>query len=159
MSVATTRERRSAALSAGTMFSGFRIQRAIGRGGMGLIYLAREIRLDRLVCLKVISGEVADDERFRTRFSKESRTAASIEHPHVVTVFRAGEEDGLLYVAMRYIPGLDLQRLISTRGPIGAEEAAALIAQVASGLDAVHMAGLVHRDVKPANIMVDEGGH
>jgi serine/threonine protein kinase len=105
----------------------------------------------------VIRPELAGEENFRARFRSESLTAASVEHPRVVTVFGAGERDGLLYVAMRYIPGRDLGRLISADGPLAPEEAARLIAQVADGLDAVHAAGLVHRDVKPANVIVEGG--
>jgi serine/threonine protein kinase len=148
--------RDNAGLAPGSEFAGFRIEDTLGHGGMGIVYLAREVRLDRLVALKVIRTELAEDERFRDRFRAESRTAASIEHPNVVTVFGAGERDGLLYVAMRYVPGRDLGRLLTARGPLPADEAAALIAQVADGLDAVHAAGLVHRDVKPANVLVGE---
>jgi hypothetical protein len=143
-------------LAAGSAFGGFRIERTVGRGGMGIVYLARELRLDRLVALKVIRAELATEESFRARFRSESLTAASVEHPRVVTVFGAGERDGLLYVAMRYVPGRDLGRLIAARGVLDAEGAADLIAQVADGLDAVHAAGLVHRDVKPANVIVAE---
>jgi serine/threonine protein kinase len=147
-----------ARLGAGSEFAGFRIERTLGHGGMGIVYLAREVRLERLVALKVIRAELAGDERFRARFREESRTAASIEHPRVVTVFGAGEREGLLYVAMRYVPGRDLGRLISGRGALRPEDAVSVIAQVADGLDAVHTAGLVHRDVKPANVLVGEPG-
>ena len=143
------------------MFAGYRIERILGRGGMGIVYLASERRLERSVALKVIRPEIADDRRFRDRFRLESRTAASIEHPRVVTVYGAGEHDGLLFVAMRYVPGFDLQRLVESRGPLDPERAAGMIAQVADGLDAVHAAGLVHRDVKPANVILaqaDAGG-
>jgi hypothetical protein len=140
----------------GTIFAGYRIERGLGRGGMGLVYLATELRLERPVALKVIRSDIADDERFRERFRSESRTAASVEDPRVITVFAAGEWGGLLYVAMRYVPGVDLQRLTSSRGPLRAASAATVIAQVAEGLDAVHAAGLVHRDVKPANVIVAE---
>ena len=153
----TTRGGGSAELSGGSEFGGFRIERALGHGGMGIVYLATEIRLDRLVALKVIRPELAGEESFRARFRSETLTAASVEHPRVVTVFGAGERDGLLYVAMRYIPGRDLGRLISADGPLPPDQAAGLIAQVADGLDAVHSAGLVHRDVKPANVIVEEG--
>jgi len=143
-------------LGAGSSFAGFTIERTLGHGGMGIVYLARQVRLDRLVALKVIRPELAQDEHFRARFQSESRTAASIENPQVVTVFGAGERDGLLYVAMQYVPGRDLGRQIAARGPLPAGEAASLIGQVADGLDAVHEAGLVHRDVKPANVLVGE---
>jgi serine/threonine protein kinase len=148
--------RSSSGLPAGSEFAGFRVLRTLGHGGMGIVYLAHELRLEREVALKVIRAELADDERFRARFREESRTAASIEHSRVVTVFGAGERGGLLYVAMRYVQGPDLGRLISSRGALSAAEAASLIADVADGLDAVHEAGLVHRDVKPANVLVAE---
>jgi serine/threonine protein kinase len=150
------RIRGGSGLAAGSEFAGFEIERTLGHGGMGIVYLARQVRLDRLVALKVIRPELARDEHFRARFQSESRTAASIENPRVVTVFGAGERDGLLYVAMQYVPGRDLGRLISSGGPVAADEAAELVAQVADGLDAVHEAGLVHRDVKPANVLVGE---
>jgi len=156
MSVEGTIGGRRTRLAAGSEFAGFRIEGTLGHGGMGIVYLAREIRLDRLVALKVIRSELAEDERFRARFRDESRTAASIEHPRVVTVFGAGERDDLVFVSMRYVPGRDLGRLISTRAALPAEEAASLIAEVGDGLDAVHEAGLVHRDVKPANVLVGE---
>jgi serine/threonine protein kinase len=145
-------------LARGAEFAGFRIERTLGHGGMGIVYLARETRLGRDVALKVIRTELAEDERFRARFREETRTAASIEHPRVVTVFGAGEREGLLFVSMRYVPGRDLGRLTAARGPLPADEAASLIAEVADGLDAVHAAGLVHRDVKPANVLVGEPG-
>jgi Protein kinase domain/PASTA domain len=150
--------RGNSGLPAGVEFAGFRIERTLGHGGMGIVYLARELRLDRDVALKVIRTELAEDERFRARFREETRTAASIEHPRVVTVFGAGERDGLLFVSMRYVPGRDLGRLTAAHGPLPADEAASLIAEVADGLDAVHAAGLVHRDVKPANVLVGEPG-
>jgi serine/threonine protein kinase len=147
---------RSSRRRGGTTFAGVRIERELGRGGMGTVYLARELELDRDVALKVIREDFADDEEFRERFRAESRTAASIDHPRVVSVFGTGERDGLLYVAMRYVPGPDLQRLLASRGHLAPERAADLIAQVGEGLDAVHAAGLVHRDVKPANVIVSE---
>jgi serine/threonine protein kinase len=146
------------ALAAGSEFGGFRIERTLGHGGMGIVYLATELRLDRQVALKVIRADLAGDEGFRARFRSESRTAASVEDPRVVTVFGAGEVDGLLYVAMGYVPGRDLGRVVDADGPLSPDDAARLIAQVADGLDAVHAAGLVHRDVKPHNVIVDEDG-
>jgi hypothetical protein len=145
-------------LSAGSRFGGYRIERVLGHGGMGIVYLAQQLELERPVALKVIRPELAHDPHFRARFRSESRTAAAIEHPRVVTVFGTGERGGLLYVAMRYVPGDDLGRLIAARGPLPPERAADLIAQVADGLDAVHAAGLVHRDVKPANVIVADDG-
>ena len=120
-----------------------------------IVYLARELRLDRLVALKVIRPELAGEESFRARFRSETLTAASVEHPRVVTIFGAGEREGLLYVSMRYVEGRDLGRLISADGPLAPDQATALITQVAGGLDAVHAGGLVHRDVKPANVIVE----
>src|SRR3954469_3446779 len=146
------------ALGEGSVFGGFRIERTLGHGGMGIVYLATELRLDRQVALKVIRTELAGDEDFRARFRSASRTAASVEHPRVVTVFGAGERDGLLFVSMRYVPGRDLGQLVEADGPLPPDGAARLIAQVADGLDAVHAAGLVHRDVKPHNVVVDEEG-
>jgi hypothetical protein len=145
---------RPAEVAAGSEFAGYRVERTLGRGGMGVVYLARDLDLDRAVALKVIRSDLADDPTFRARFRSESRTAAAIDHPHVVTVFGAGELDGLLYVAMRYVPGPDLGRIVSRDGPLSPETAAELIGQVAAGLDAVHAAGLVHRDVKPGNVIV-----
>ena len=148
--------RGSSGLAPGSEFAGFRIERALGHGGMGIVYLARENRLDRDVALKVIRTELAVDEHFRARFREESRTAASIEHPQVVTVFGAGERDGLLYVSMRYVEGRDLGRLISSHGALPSENAAALLAQVADvgGREA----RIGERDVKPANVLVGEPG-
>jgi len=154
----TTRGGAPGALGEGSVFGGFRIERTLGHGGMGIVYLATELRLDRQVALKVIRTELAGDDDFRARFRSESRTAASVEHPRVVTVFGAGERDGLLYVSMRYVPGRDLGQMVEADGPLSPDDAAPLIAQVADGLDAVHAAGLVHRDVKPHNVIVDEDG-
>jgi serine/threonine protein kinase len=154
----TTRGGAPGALGEGSKFGGFRIERTLGRGGMGIVYLATELRLDRQVALKVIRADLAGDDKFRARFRSESRTAASVEDPRVVTVFGAGEVDGLLYVSMRYVPGRDLGRMVEADGPLSPDDAARLIAQVADGLDAVHAAGLVHRDVKPHNVIVDEDG-
>jgi serine/threonine protein kinase len=152
--------RAPAELEPGAEFAGYRVERTLGRGGMGIVYLAEELRLERWVALKVIRSDLAGDRRFRARFRSESLTAAAIEHPRVVTVFGAGERDGLLYVAMRYVPGRDLGRIVAADGPLEPELAAELIDQVADGLDAVHAAGLVHRDVKPGNVIVadDAGG-
>jgi hypothetical protein len=141
-------------LSQGDEFAGYTIQRALDRGGMGVLYLAVEPGLDRQVALKLIAPEAADDEVFARRFAEESKIAASIEHPNVVPIYAAGEEGGVPYIAMRYVSGSDLGKRIRHQGPLEPEVAVALIAQVGNGLDAIHAAGLVHRDVKPANVLL-----
>ncbi len=149
-------------LSAGDEFAGYRIERRLGRGGMGILYLAIEPGLERQVALKLIAPEAAAEEVFAKRFAEESRIAASIEHPNVVPIYAAGEEGGVPFIAMRYVSGSDLSRRIAREGRLEPARAAALIAQVGSGLDAIHAAGLVHRDVKPANVLLsgeDEAEH
>jgi serine/threonine protein kinase len=143
-----------AELSDGDEFAGYRIERRLGRGGMGILYLAVEPGLERRVALKLIAPEAASDEVFARRFGEESRIAASIEHPNVVPIYAAGEEDGIPYIAMRYVAGSDLGRRISRDGRLAPERAVALIAQIGNGLDAIHAAGLIHRDVKPANVLL-----
>src|SRR4051812_35584136 len=124
------------ALGEGSVFGGFRIERTLGHGGMGIVYLATELRLDRQVALKVIRTELAGDEDFRARFRSESRTAASVEHPRVVTVFGAGELDGLLYVSMRFVPGRDLGHLVAADGAPPPHQAPAPAPPGADGLGA-----------------------
>ncbi|HUC07238.1 MAG TPA: serine/threonine-protein kinase, partial [Solirubrobacterales bacterium] len=141
-------------LSAGDDFAGYRIERRLGRGGMGILYLAVEPGLDRRVALKLIAPEAAAEEVFAKRFAEESRIAASIEHPNVVPIYSAGEERGVPYIAMRFVAGSDLGRRIDRDGSLDPAHAVALIAQVGNGLDAIHAAGLVHRDVKPANVLL-----
>ena len=143
-----------AELSDGDEFAGYRVERRLGRGGMGILYLAIEPGLDRRVALKLIAPEAAADEVFARRFAEESKIAASIEHPNVVPIYAAGEEDGIPFIAMRYVPGSDLGRRIDREGRLEPELAVALIAQLGNGLDAIHAAGLVHRDVKPANVLL-----
>jgi serine/threonine-protein kinase len=144
-------------LEEGDEFAGYRIEQRLGRGGMGVLYLAIEPGLERRVALKLIAPEAAADEVFRKRFAEESKIAASIEHPNVVPIYAAGEEGDVPYIAMRYVSGSDLGRRIAREGKLDPAEAAALIAQVANGLDAIHAAGLVHRDVKPANVLLSGG--
>jgi len=151
-------EQRWIDLSEGDEFAGYRIERTLGRGGMGILYLALEPGLERHVALKLIAPEAAADEIFSRRFADESRIAASIEHPNVVPIYAAGEEDGVPFIAMRYVSGADLGKRIARQGRLKPETAVALIAQVGNGLDAIHAAGLVHRDVKPANVLLSEGG-
>ncbi|MEX2448780.1 MAG: serine/threonine-protein kinase [Solirubrobacterales bacterium] len=143
-------------LAEGDRFAGYRIERILGRGGMGVLYLAIEPGLERRVALKLIAPEAAAEEVFARRFAEESRIAASIEHPNVVPIYAAGEQDGVPFIAMRYVAGSDLGKHLGREGRLEPAAAAALIAQVGSGLDAIHAAGLVHRDVKPANVLLDE---
>jgi Protein kinase domain len=146
------------ALSPGDVFGGYRIEAVAGRGGMGVVYRAVQLDLGRPVALKLIAADRAADPDFRERFQRESRMAAAIDHPNVVPVHGAGEQDGQLYLVMRYVRGTDLHALIKREGPLAPERAAAIVAQVASALDAAHAAGLVHRDVKPANVLLGGSG-
>lgn len=144
-----------AELAPGTVFAGHRIEDVAGQGGMGTVYRATHLALDHLVALKVIAPSLASDEGFRERFRSESRIAASLRHPNIVPIHHAGEEDGLLFVTMDLINGPDLRALISGRGPLEPEEAVSVLEQVASALDEAHGRGLVHRDVKPANVLIE----
>jgi streptogramin lyase/predicted Ser/Thr protein kinase len=146
------------ALSTGSLLGDFRVERELGRGGMGIVYRATQVSLERPVALKVIAPELAGRDGFRERFVRESRLAASLDHPNVIPVYAAGEDDGVLYIAMRYVDGTDLGALISHGGSLHAARAAGIAAQVASALDAAHERGLVHRDVKPGNILVTSRG-
>ncbi|MEU9302041.1 serine/threonine-protein kinase [Streptomyces sp. NPDC048269] len=141
----------------GKQIAGYRVERMLGRGGMAVVYCAKDLRLDRTVALKLIAPERARDDTFRRRFTHESRVAASIDHPHIVPIFEAGETEGVLYIAMRYVPGPDLRALLDQEGPLPVPTALRIAAQVASALDAAHEHDLVHRDVKPANILVAAG--
>jgi hypothetical protein len=149
-------------LQPGTEFAGHRIEGVAGQGGMGVVYKAQHLALDITVALKVIKPDLARDEGFRERFKRESRAAAAIEHPNVLPVRHAGEEDGVLYITMRFVDGTDLRTLIDTRGRLPAERAVSIIADIGAALDAAHARGLVHRDVKPANVLLegaDGSGH
>ncbi|MEU5976991.1 serine/threonine-protein kinase [Streptomyces sp. NPDC047315] len=141
----------------GRRIAGYRIDEEVGRGGMAVVYRARDLRLDRTVALKLLAPELARNDTFRKRFTHESRVAAAIDHPHIVPVFEAGEAKGLLYIAMRYVPGQDLRALLNREGPLPFPKAMRIAAQVASALDAAHDHDLVHRDVKPGNVLVAEG--
>jgi serine/threonine protein kinase len=137
---------------------GYRIEGLLGRGGMGTVYRATDLRLGRTVAVKVLNPERAIDPDFRARFVDESRRAASIEHPNVLPVYEAGEAGGVLYIAMRLIEGSDLRELIAREGALDPERAARIVGQAAAGLDAAHARRLVHRDVKPANILMARPG-
>ncbi|RSS54553.1 serine/threonine-protein kinase, partial [Streptomyces sp. WAC06614] len=141
----------------GRRIAGYEIDSELGRGGMAVVYLARDLRLGRRVALKLLAPELARNDTFRQRFVHESRIAAAIEHPHVVPVYAADEAEGLLYIAMLYVPGRDLRALLDRQGPLPVDQAVRIAGQVASALDAAHAHDLVHRDVKPGNVLVAEG--
>src|SRR3954463_6177150 len=144
-------------LSIGSEFASHRIDGIAGRGGMGVVYRATHLALNRPVALKLIAPELAEDEGFRTRFKQESMTAASIDHPNVIPIYHAGEENGQLYITMRYVDGTDLRAMIAQQGKLDPGPAAQIVAQTAAALDAAHARGLVHRDVKPANVLIGGG--
>ena len=145
-------------LKPGDVLGGCRVEEVIARGGMGVVYRATQLDLQRPVALKVIAGDRAEDPEFRERFERESRMAAAIDHPNIVPVYAAGEDGGALYIVMRFVPGSDLHAVIKAIGPLPADRAAAIVAQVAAALDVAHAAGLVHRDVKPANVLLARDG-
>jgi hypothetical protein len=146
-------------LEPGTVVAGYRIEAVVGRGGMGVVYRAVQTGLNRCVALKVIAPELLDDESVRRRFLEEARAAASVDHPNVIPVHDAGTADGIAYIAMRFVEGSDLRSLVRVDGPLDPAEAAEVVAQAGAALDAIHRAGLVHRDVKPANLLVDHERH
>ena len=141
-------------LRAGQVVAGFRVEKLIGQGAIGTVYLAENTSSGDRVALKLLAPELADDERFRQRFLRESQLAAGLEHPHIVPTLAAGEDDGLLYLAMVYVEGSDLRELLRSEDRLDPERALALVEHVAEALDAAHASGLVHRDVKPGNILL-----
>ena len=141
----------------GTVLAGFRVESLIGEGAMGAVYLAEDTSSGRRVGLKVLAPELARDERFRQRFLRESQLAASLDHPRIVRTIASGEAGGTLYLAMAYVQGSDLRELLRREGRLEPERAVDIVSQVAEALGAAHRAGLVHRDVKPGNILVTEG--
>ncbi|MGI5159841.1 protein kinase domain-containing protein [Microbispora sp. CA-102843] len=143
----------------GRRLGDYTVEAVVGRGGMATVYRARDQRLGRAVALKVLAPQLAHDDRFRDRFVRESRMVASIDHPNIIPVYEAGERDDLLFIAMRYVEGSDLRKLVQSEGALPVGRANPLFAQIASALDAAHAHGLVHRDVKPANILVTRSDH
>ena len=141
----------------GTIVAGYRIEERIGRGGMGLVYRAEHLSLGRRAAIKIIVPELAEDSGFRERFKREARIAAGFQHPNIVTVYDAGEEDGRLYLAMQLIEGSDLSALLRVEGRLDPDRAIDVCRQVAEALDAAHGQGLIHRDVKPANVLIEGG--
>ena len=138
---------------------GYSVESLVGRGGMGVVYRAYDLRLKRSVALKLVAPELSQDDEFRTRFLAETELAASLEHPNVVPIYDAGEVDGQLYLAMRYVEGSDLKALLARDGTLEPARAVAIAAQIAAALDAAHAHGLVHRDVKPSNVLLDADEH
>ena len=146
-------------LSAGAEFAGYRIERVVGRGGMGVVYCATDLTLDRHVALKLIAASLAGNAEFRRRFTIESRVAASLDHPNVIPIYQAGEVDGVMFLTMRYVEGHDLRSLVADGSRLPPERAVGIAVQVGAALDAAHEAGLVHRDVKPANVLLTARDH
>ena len=138
----------------GETLASYRIEEVIGRGGMSVVCRAHDLKLERPVALKLLSADLAENPRFRDRFLRESRLAASLDHPNIIPIYDAGEADGRLYIAMKLVDGTDLKGLLRREGPLAAARAIQLLAPVALALDAAHAHGLVHRDVKPANVLV-----
>ncbi|HXJ63688.1 MAG TPA: protein kinase, partial [Actinomycetota bacterium] len=141
----------------GTTLAQYRLDAVIGHGGMGVVYLAFDTRLERRVAVKVMAPEVAQDPSFRKRFEREARMAAAIDHPNIIPIHDTGEDNGVLWLAMRYVDGTDLRALIVDAGALPPARGVPILRQVASALDAAHARGLVHRDVKPANILIASG--
>ena len=156
--IGCTGQQTTAELAIGSEFAGYRIEEVAARGGMGVVYRAVQLQLTRMVALKLVTPALARDASFRERFRREWMIAASIEHPNVIPVYEAGEEDGALYIAMRWVEGTDLRESID-RAALEPARAAQLVSQVASALDAAHEKGLIHRDVKPANILITGQDH
>ena len=144
-------------LPVGTAIAGYRILRVAGRGATGVVYVGQHLHLGRVAAVKTLSQDVANDAEFRERFIRESRSAAAIDHPHIVPIYDAGEENGILYLVMRYVDGADVAQLLERQnGPLEPAMALDVVEQIAGALDAAHRRGLVHRDVKPANILIEQ---
>jgi serine/threonine protein kinase len=144
-------------LAVGTEIAGYRVESFISRGGMAVVYRAQDRRLGRRVALKLLAPELSHDERFQQRFLRESRLAASLDHPNIIPIYEAGEANGLLYIVMRYVEGSDLKELLDHEGPLDLARTSSILRHVGAALDAAHARGLVHRDVKPGNILVASG--
>ena len=146
-----------AQLTTGALIAGYRVDALAGQGGMGVVYRATQLSLGRTVALKLIAPGLAGDPHFRERFEREARLAASIDHPNVLPVYEAGEADGTLFIAMRWVEGTDLRVLIHRSHGMEPRDAVRIVAQIAAGLEAAHRLGLVHRDVKPGNVLIPTG--
>jgi serine/threonine-protein kinase len=145
----------AAGFTAGSLLGGYRLEEQVGAGGMAVVFRARDERLNRLVALKIMTPAMGSDDMFRQRFIRESRAAAAVDDPHIIPVYEAGEVGQVLFIAMRFVQGGDVRSLLRREGPLPPERVASIVSPVASALDAAHAVGLVHRDVKPANILLD----
>jgi tRNA A-37 threonylcarbamoyl transferase component Bud32 len=149
----------------GSELAGYRLDEQVGRGSMAVVYRAYDIRLDRRVAVKILAPQLSQDEKFRQRFIRESRAAAAVDHPNIIPVFETGEASGVLFIAMRFAEGGDLRTVLNGQGALPVARACDIVAQIASALDAAHVYGLVHRDVRPSNILLgavsgsDPSGH
>src|SRR5947208_665241 len=145
------------ALEAGSELAGYRINTMLGRGGMGFVYEAEHMLLKRKAALKTLTPELAGGTEFRERFIRESQTVASIDHPNIIPIYDAGDVEGVIFIAMRYVKGPDLEQLLEQAGSLEPHQALAILEQVAGALDAAHSYEIVHRDVKPPNVMIEDG--
>jgi serine/threonine protein kinase len=146
-------------LSPGSTFAGYEVESVVGLGGIGILYRARQLRLDRPVALKLVTPEVARDPVIRERLRREARTVAALDHPNVVPLYAAGEEEGTVYIVTRWVEGTELGALIHRDGPLEAGRAARTAAQIAAALAMAHEKGVVHRDVKPTNVILTPEDH
>ncbi|MEA2310011.1 MAG: hypothetical protein QOI65_2297 [Thermoleophilaceae bacterium] len=144
-------------IAAGTEIGGYRILNLLGQGGMGVVYLADNVRSGQRVALKLLTPDLARSSGFRERFTREAGYASSMRHPNVIEVYDAGEQDGVLYIAMQFVEGEDLKALLVREGRLDARRTVGILGQVAAALDAAHATGLLHRDIKPGNVMIAAG--
>jgi serine/threonine protein kinase len=146
-------------LSPGSTFGGYEVESVVGLGGIGIMYRARQLRLDRPVALKLVESDLARDPVVRERLRREARTVAALDHPNVVPLYEAGEQDGTVFIVTRWIEGTELGTLIHDEGPMEPTRAARTAAQIADALEVAHEQGVIHRDVKPSNVIVTGEGH
>jgi serine/threonine protein kinase len=146
-------------LSRGSTFAGYEVESVVGAGGIGILYHARQLRLDRPVALKLVEAEVARDPVVRERLRREARAVAALDHPNVVPLYEAGEEDGTVYIVTRWVDGTELGTLIHSENPLEPGRAARIAAQIAAALEMAHEKGLIHRDVKPSNVILTPEDH
>jgi serine/threonine protein kinase len=146
-------------LSPGSVIAGYEVESVVGSGGIGVLYRARQLRLDRPVALKLVDPESAGDPVVRERLRREARTLAALDHPNVVPLYEAGDENGTVYIATRWVEGTELGTLLRRDGPLEPRRAARIAAQIASALEVAHEKSLIHRDVKPSNVIVTSEDH